>query len=137
MCFGTIVADLVPEFRSLGTMAPHPDSQVHANGHGPGLRDRGRTGKLSMSKSKEHIHLRFQAVVIASQLPDDRAEALLVLDYARQMVVEFLDDTSGVSDLTPPRVRDGDSIAEIDRRQIAAGDRRPIGEARPRLWAGG
>ena len=51
-----------------------------------------------MSKSKEHIHLRFQAVVIASQLPDNRAEALLVLDYARDMVVEFLDDSSGVSD---------------------------------------
>ena len=51
-----------------------------------------------MSKSKEHIHLRFQAVVIASQLPDNRAEALLVLDYARQMVEEFLDDSSGVSD---------------------------------------
>jgi hypothetical protein len=51
-----------------------------------------------MSKSKEHIHLRFQAVVIASQLPDNRAEALLVLDYARHMVEEFLDDPSGVSD---------------------------------------
>jgi hypothetical protein len=50
-----------------------------------------------MSKSKEHIHLRFQAVVIASQLPDNRAEALLVLDYARQMVVKFF-DSSGVSD---------------------------------------
>ena len=71
-----------------------------------------------MSKSKEHIHLRFQAVVIASQLPDNRAEALLVLDYARQMVVEFLDDPSGVCDnegvsgpietqplAPPPRVR--------------------------------
>ena len=66
-----------------------------------------------MSKSKEHIHLRFQAVVIASQLPVDRAEALLVLDYARHMVVEFLDDSSGISDslsstsetqpLAPPR----------------------------------
>jgi hypothetical protein len=51
-----------------------------------------------MSKSNEHIHLRFQAVVIASQLPDNTAEALLVLDYARHMVVEFLDDSSGVSD---------------------------------------
>ena len=69
-----------------------------------------------MSQSKEHIHLRFQAVVIASQLPDNTAEALLVLDYARHMVVEFLDDSSGVSDsvsgtietepLAPPRVRD-------------------------------
>jgi hypothetical protein len=72
-----------------------------------------------MSKSKEHIHLRFQAVVIASQLPDNTAEALLVLDYARNMVVQ-LDDSSGVSDdvqrvsgvnetqpLTPSRVRGG------------------------------
>ena len=69
-----------------------------------------------MSNSKKHIHLRFQAVVIASQLPDNTAEALLVLDYARHMVGEFLDDRSGVSDnvsgttetqpLAPPRVRD-------------------------------
>ena len=51
-----------------------------------------------MSKSKEHNDLRFQAVVIASQLPDNTAEALLVLDYARHMVGEFLDDRSGVSD---------------------------------------
>jgi hypothetical protein len=51
-----------------------------------------------VSESKEHIHLRFQAVVIASQLPDNRAEALLVLDYARHMVVQFLDDSSVVSD---------------------------------------
>jgi nucleosome binding factor SPN SPT16 subunit len=66
-----------------------------------------------MSESKEHTHLRFQAVVIASQLPDNTGEALLVLDYARQMVV--LDDSSGVSGsvsgtietqpLAPPRVR--------------------------------
>ena len=48
-----------------------------------------------MSKSKEHIHLRFQAVVIASQLPDNRAEALLVLDYARHMVAEILADSPG------------------------------------------
>jgi hypothetical protein len=64
-----------------------------------------------MSKSKEHIHLRFEAVVIASQLPGNRAEALLVLDYARNMVVEFWDDSSRVSDsetqpLAPPRARD-------------------------------
>ena len=51
-----------------------------------------------MSQSKEHTHLRFQAVVIASQLPDDRAEALLVLDYARHMVEEFLDSSPVVSD---------------------------------------
>ena len=64
-----------------------------------------------MSKSKEHIHLRFEALVIASQLPDNRAEALLVLDYARYMVAEFWDDSSRVSDgetqpLAPPRARD-------------------------------
>ena len=51
-----------------------------------------------MSKSIEHILLRFQAVVIASQLPDDTAEDLLVLDYARDLVVEFLDVSSGLSD---------------------------------------
>ena len=51
-----------------------------------------------MSQSKEHIHRRFQAVVIASQLPDNTAEALLVLDYGRHLVVEFLDDSFGVSD---------------------------------------
>ena len=51
-----------------------------------------------MSKSNEPIHLRFQAVVIASQLPDNTAEALLVLDYARNMVAAFSDDASRVSD---------------------------------------
>jgi len=50
-----------------------------------------------MSISKEHVLLRFQGVVIASQLPDNAAEALLVLDYARQMVVDSL-HSSGVSD---------------------------------------
>ena len=49
---------------------------------------------LPMAKSKKHIRLRFQAVVIASQLPDNTAEALLVLDYARDLVVEFFDDPS-------------------------------------------
>jgi hypothetical protein len=50
------------------------------------------------SQSQEHNHLRRQAVLIASQLPDNTAEALLVLDYARDVVVEFLDDSSGFSD---------------------------------------
>jgi hypothetical protein len=70
-----------------------------------------------MAKSKKHFHLRYQAVVIASQLPDNTAEALLVLDYARDLV-ELLDDPSAASDnvqgvsgtietqpLAPPRVR--------------------------------
>ena len=98
----------------------HPDSQgTHQGPHGPGLRD--RAGLIEqMSKSMEHIHLRFQAVVIASQLPDDRADALLVLDYARRMVVEFVDEASGGPDsvsgttetqpLASPRVRGGISV---------------------------
>ena len=53
--------------------------------------------EVVMPKSTEHIHLRFQAVVIASQLPDNTAEALLVLEYVRHMVVESL-HSSGVSD---------------------------------------
>ena len=51
-----------------------------------------------MSESKEHVQVRFQALVIASQLPDNRAEALLVLDYAPHMVEEFLDSSPGGSD---------------------------------------
>jgi len=51
-----------------------------------------------VSESKEHVQVRFQALVIASQLPDNRAEALLVLDYARHMVEEFLDSSPGGSD---------------------------------------
>ena len=39
-----------------------------------------------MPESNEYIRLRFQAVVIASQLPGNAADALLVLDYARHMV---------------------------------------------------
>jgi len=65
-----------------------------------------------MANSKEPVHLRFQAVVIASQLPDNTAEALLVLDYARHMVMELLHDSSGVSGtietqpVAPPLARD-------------------------------
>ena len=55
-------------------------------------------GQIMKSQSQEHNHLRRQAVLIASQLPDNTAEALLVLDYARDVVVEFLDDSSGFSD---------------------------------------
>ena len=36
--------------------------------------------------------------MIASQLPENTTEALLVLDYARHMVMEFLDEPSRVSD---------------------------------------
>jgi hypothetical protein len=71
-------------------------ANMNRNGIAPGAILAG--GCLKMSKSTELIHLRFQAVVIASQLPENRAEALLVLDYARDMVVEFLDDSSGDSD---------------------------------------
>jgi hypothetical protein len=78
-----------------------------------------------MSKSNERVHLRFQAVVIASQLPDNRAEALRVLDYARHMVAEFWDDSCGISDnasginetqpLVPPRAHDGFTVQDHPR----------------------
>ena len=128
VCFGTIVLT----WSELDGWVPdyHPDSPVHQAR--PRLRDRGRT-RLSMSNSKKHIHLRFQAVVIASQLPDNTAEALLVLDYARHMEGEFLDDRSGVSDNVsgttetqpaPSRVRDrftvSDRMAERARSSRAA-----------------
>ena len=70
-----------------------------------------------MSESKEHTRLRFQAVVIASQLPDNKAEALLVLDYARRMVVEFLDDPSGVPDVSDQ----ADSVGAAAVRQVGHG----------------
>ena len=81
-------------------MAPDPNSQGTSKGQSRPWFERPGPypwGGWKMSKSKEHIHLRFQAVVIASQLPDNRAEALLVLDYARHMVLEFLDDSSAPS----------------------------------------
>ena len=60
-----------------------------------------------MSKSKEHSHLRFQAVVIASQLADKTAEALLVLDYARRTAAGFLDDFPRISsNLFPAPLKD-------------------------------
>jgi hypothetical protein len=45
-----------------------------------------------MQNSLEHSHLRRQAIVIVSQLPDNTAEALTVLDYARHLVTEFLEE---------------------------------------------
>jgi len=50
-----------------------------------------------MSRLIEHTHLRFQAVVVASQLPDNTDEALLILDYARHIVEECLVNSSGIS----------------------------------------
>ena len=41
---------------------------------------------------KEHSGLRRQAIQIAAQLPDNTTDALAVLDYARALVVGFLDD---------------------------------------------
>jgi hypothetical protein len=49
-------------------------------------------GVWGMSNSQEHSHLRRQAIVIVSQLPDNTAEALTVLDYARHLVTEFLEE---------------------------------------------
>jgi glutamine synthetase len=45
-----------------------------------------------MQNSLEHSHLRRQAIVIVSQLPGNTAEALTVLDYARHLVTEFLEE---------------------------------------------
>ena len=47
-----------------------------------------------MANSQEHSYLRRQAIVIVSQLPDNTAEALTVLDYARHLVTEFLEEPS-------------------------------------------
>ena len=47
-----------------------------------------------MPNSQEHNHLRRHAIMIVSQLPDNTAEALTVLDYARHLVTEFLDEPS-------------------------------------------
>ena len=49
-----------------------------------------------MQNSQEHSHLRRQAIVIVSQLPDNTAEALTVLDYARHLVTEFLEEPAAV-----------------------------------------
>ena len=49
-------------------------------------------GVWGMPNSQEHSHLRRQAIVIVSQLPDNTAEALTVLDYARHLVTEFLEE---------------------------------------------
>ena len=46
----------------------------------------------SSPHSQEHSHLRRQAIVIVSQLPDNTAEALTVLNYARHLVTELLEE---------------------------------------------
>lgn len=50
-----------------------------------------------MPKSREHDHLRRQALALVSQLPDNTAEALLVLDHMRDLVLRFLDEPEVVS----------------------------------------
>lgn len=49
---------------------------------------------------KEHDGLRRQAIQIVSQLPDNTADALAVLNHARDLVTGFLDDAGapGLSD---------------------------------------
>ena len=47
-----------------------------------------------MPNSQVHNHLRRHAIMIVSQLPDNTAAALTVLDYARHLVTEFLDEPS-------------------------------------------
>ena len=48
-------------------------------------------------KSQQNDDLRRQAVLIASQLPENTADALLVLDYARDVVVEFFSVSDNVT----------------------------------------
>ena len=38
----------------------------------------------------EEMWLKRQAIQIASQLPEDQAKALAVLEYARKLVVDFM-----------------------------------------------
>ena len=45
-----------------------------------------------MPNSQKHSRLRRQAIIVVSQLPDNSAEALTVLDYARHLVTEFLEE---------------------------------------------
>lgn len=52
---------------------------------------------VTLLVSKEHpvnpgdeIWLRRQAIQVAAQLPEKREDALKVLDYARELVIEFL-----------------------------------------------
>jgi len=42
--------------------------------------------------AKEHDGLRRQAIQITAQLPDNTADALAVLNYARDLVTGFLDE---------------------------------------------
>lgn len=48
--------------------------------------------------SKKHSGLRRQAVQITAQLPDETADALTVLDHARNLVVGFLDEPEPMAD---------------------------------------
>jgi hypothetical protein len=41
---------------------------------------------------REHNSLRRQAIQITSQLPDNTADALAVLNHARDLVIGFLDE---------------------------------------------
>lgn len=49
------------------------------------------------------LWLKRQAIQVAMQLPDDKAEALRVLDYARSLVTDFLSEESerGAAEVVP------------------------------------
>ena len=42
--------------------------------------------------SRQHNHLRRQAIQIVSQLPDNTVDAIAVLDLAHDLVLQFLDE---------------------------------------------
>jgi hypothetical protein len=52
---------------------------------------------------REHDGLRRQAIQITAQLPDNTADAIKVLDYARDLVTGFLDaaEPSAEGNVTP------------------------------------
>jgi hypothetical protein len=50
---------------------------------------------------KAHDCLRRQAIQITSQLPDNTADALTVLNYARDLVMNFLYQPTKAADQSP------------------------------------
>ena len=50
---------------------------------------------MTAAHSKDRFKIRLQALQIAAQLPEDPHKALRILDAARQIVIDGMDDGSG------------------------------------------
>jgi hypothetical protein len=50
---------------------------------------------VTAARSKERFKIRLQALQIAAQLPEDPHKALWILDAARQIVIDGMDDDGG------------------------------------------